>query len=103
MLKIGNILLTAIVVLLIAYLTAISSRDLVRLIISLELMFGSVFLVLIPMFSIPELVNTAFSILIIVIFTCCAELLVLIASVILLDKMTNNIHIEQVSSGGDQV
>jgi len=55
------------------------------------------------MFSIPELVNTAFSILIIVIFTCCAELLVLIASVILLDKMTNNIHIEQVSSGGDQV
>ena len=40
---------TAFAVLLVAYLTAVSSKDLIRLLISLEMMFGAVFLALIPL------------------------------------------------------
>jgi len=99
--EVAIILITALVVLLIAYLTAISSRDLIRLLISLEMMFGAVFLALIPVFSIPEMTNTAFGVLVITIFTSSSELLVLIASIILLNRMTRDISTDVVSSGGD--
>jgi NADH-quinone oxidoreductase subunit K len=101
--EVAVVLITAIVVLLIAYLTAISSKDLIRLLISLEMMFGAIFLALIPIFSIPEMTTTAFGILVVAIFTSCSELLVLIASIVLLDKATKDVSTDAVSTGGDSL
>ncbi len=103
MFEVAVVLITAIVVLLIAYLTAISSKDLIRLLISLEMMFGAIFLALIPIFSIPEMTTTAFGILVVAIFTSCSELLVLIASIVLLDKATKDVSTDAVSTGGDSL
>jgi len=99
--EVAIVLITAMVVLLIAYLTAISSRDLIRLLISLEMMFGAVFLALIPVFSIPEMANTAFGVLVIAIFTSSSELLILIASIVLLNRIKRDVSTDVVSSGGD--
>jgi len=101
--EVAIVLITAVVVLLVAYLTAISSRDLIRLLISLEMMFGAVFLALIPVFSIPKMANTAFGVLVITIFTSSSELLVLIASIVLLNKATRDVSTEVISSGGDRL
>ncbi len=103
MFEVAIVLITAVVVLLIAYLTAISSKDLVRLLISLEMMFGAVFLALIPVFSIPKMANTAFGVLVITIFTSSSELLVLIASIVLLSKTTRDVSTDVISSGGDRL
>ena len=103
MFEVAVVLITAIVVLLIAYLTAISSKDLIRLLISLEMMFGAIFLAMIPVFSIPEMTTTAFGILVVAIFTSCSELLVLIASIVLLDKATKDVSTDSVSAGGDSL
>ena len=103
MFEVAVILITAVIVLLVAYLTAISSRDLIRLLISLEMMFGAVFLALIPVFSIPEMTNTAFGVLVVTVFTSSSELLVLIASIVLMDKMTKDVSIDAISSGGDKL
>jgi NADH-quinone oxidoreductase subunit K len=97
------LLTSAVMVLLISYLTAISSRDLIRLLISLELMFGSIFLALLPLFSIPEMLGVAFGIAIIVIFTSCSELLILIASIILLDRVTRDVTTDSIYAGGEIV
>ncbi|MEM1672427.1 MAG: F420H(2):quinone oxidoreductase [Archaeoglobaceae archaeon] len=89
----------ALVVIFVAYLMAISSRDAVRLLISLELMFAGVFLVILPLFaSIPD---TAFAILVVAIFTSGSELLILISAIIILDKLKKGIEIEKISTGGD--
>ncbi|MFQ6071273.1 MAG: NADH-quinone oxidoreductase subunit K [Methanosarcinales archaeon] len=98
---ISILLIIATIVLLNSYLTAISSKDLIRLLISLELMFGAVFLVLIPLFSIENLINSALGIAIIIIFTSSSELLVLIAAITLADKKFKSISIDTISSGGD--
>lgn len=89
----------ALTVIFVAYLMAISSRDAVRLLISLELMFAGVFLAILPLFaSIPD---TAFAILVVAIFTSGAELLILISAIVILDKLTKGIEIEKISTGGD--
>ncbi|MEM4155529.1 MAG: F420H(2):quinone oxidoreductase [Archaeoglobaceae archaeon] len=89
----------ALVVIFVAYLMALSSRDAVRLLISLELMFAGVFLAILPLFaSIPD---TAFAILVVAIFTSGAELLILISAIIILDKLKKGIEIEKISTGGD--
>ncbi|MHC1635652.1 MAG: NADH-quinone oxidoreductase subunit K [Candidatus Methanospirareceae archaeon] len=93
--------ITAFAILLIGYHTAISSRDLIRLLISLELMFGSVFLSLIPLFS--SLVNTAFGIAIITVFASCCECMVLIAAIVMLDREKRNIFTSSITMGGDKV
>ncbi|MFQ6118767.1 MAG: NADH-quinone oxidoreductase subunit K [Methanosarcinales archaeon] len=98
---ISLLLIIATIVLLIGYLTAISSRDLIRLLISLELMFGAVFLALLPLFSIENLIGSALGIAIIIIFTSSSELLVLIAAITLADKKFKSISIDTISSGGD--
>ena len=91
------ILVVSVVILLIAYVTAISSRDVVRLLISLELMFGSVFLALLPLFSVAP--TTAFSLAVITIFTSGSELMILIAAIVILDRKTKDITLD--SLGGD--
>lgn len=90
-------------ILLIGYLAAISSKDVIRLLISLELMFGAVFMALIPLFSIALLANTAFGIAIITIFACSGELLVLIAAIVTLDRQKRNVYTSSVTIGGDRV
>jgi len=97
------ILLTSIAILLVGFLTAISSRDLVRLLIALELMFGAVFLALIPLFSVAGWALIAFAIAVITIFTSSGELLVLIASIIILDKKVKTIATDTITIGGDKV
>jgi len=94
---------TAFAVLLVAYLTAVSSKDLIRLLISLEMMFGAVFLALIPLFSLPAMQSTAFSILILTIFVSSSELLILIAAITIFDRRKRSIDVELVSEGGDKV
>ena len=97
--KVAILLFVSVAILLIGYLTAISSRDLVRLLVSLELMFGSVFLALLPLFSIDATV--AFGIAVITIFTSSSELMILIASIIMLDRKTRDITVDSVTAGGD--
>jgi len=94
---------TAFTVLLVAYLTAVSSKDLIRLLISLEMMFGAVFLALIPLFSLPAMQSTAFAILILTIFVSSSELLILIAAITIFDRRKRSIDAELVSEGGDKV
>ncbi len=93
------VLTASLAVLLIAYLTAISARDLIRLLISLELMFGAVFLAVLPLFSIDA--STAFAIVVLTIFTSSSELLVLITAIVLLDRSKKGIDLEKVSVGGE--
>jgi len=95
------LLIVSTVVLFIGYLTAISSKDLIRLLISLELMFGSVFLALVPLFMTMPL--SAFGIAVITIFTSSSELLILIVAIMLTDKKYRTISIDTVSVGGDTI
>jgi NADH:ubiquinone oxidoreductase subunit K len=89
----------ALLVTLIAFLMAISAKDIVRLLISLELLFAGVFLALIPLFArIPE---TAFAILVVAIFTSGAELLILISAIVIIDKLKRGVEIQKISAGGD--
>ncbi|MEM4574948.1 MAG: F420H(2):quinone oxidoreductase [Archaeoglobaceae archaeon] len=91
----------ALSLLIIAYLMAISAKDLVRLLISLELMFSAVFLAIIPLFSIAPAM--AFTLLVVTIFTSSAELLVLITAIVITDKFRKGVEIEKISIGGDAV
>jgi len=93
--------ITSFALLVIGYVTAISSKDIVRLLISLELMFGAVFLSLIPLFS--NLGDTAFGITLVAIFTSSAELLVLIAAIILFDRKHKDLSTGLIDVGGDRV
>ncbi len=97
------IYVTSFVILLIGYLTAISSKDVIRLLISLEMMFGAVFMALIPLFSVALLANAAFGIAIVTIFTSSGELLILIAAIAILDKQKRDIHTKGITIGGDRV
>ncbi len=97
MLEIG----VSIILLAIGYLIATSAKDVVRLLISLELMFSAVFLSLLPLFSNPQMVVEGDAIAILTVFTSSGELLILISAVIFLDRKFKSIDIKNVSSGGD--
>jgi len=101
--ELSIIYVTSFAILLVGYLTAISSKDLIRLLIALELMFGAVFMSLIPLFSVALLANPAFGIAIITIFTSSSELLVLIAAIVTLDRQKKNIYTSSVTIGGDKL
>lgn len=103
MLSVSVIYATSFAILLVGYLSAISSKDVVRLLISLELMFGAIFMALIPLFSVAHLANTAFSIAIITIFASSGELLVLISAIVILDRQKKSIRTNAVTIGGDRV
>jgi len=90
-------------ILLVGYLTAISSKDVIRLLISLEMMFGAVFMALIPLFSIAQLATTAFGIAVVTIFASSGELLILISAIVILDRQKKDIHTGVITIGGDRV
>ena len=89
----------ALVITLVAFLITLSAKDIVRLLVGLELMFGGVFLTLIPLFA--KIPDTAFAILVVAIFTSSAELLILISAIVILDRLKKGIEIQKVSVGGD--
>ncbi len=99
--ELSIIYVTSFAILLMGYFTAISSKDLIRLLIALELMFGAVFMSLIPLFS--AISNAAFGIAIITIFTSSGELLVLIAAIVTMDRERKNIYTSSVTIGGDKL
>ncbi len=90
-------------ILLVGYLTALSSKDVIRLLIALEMMFGAVFMALIPLFSIAHLANAAFGIAIITIFASSGELLILISAIVILDRQKKSIYTSAITIGGDRV
>jgi NADH-quinone oxidoreductase subunit K len=90
-------------ILLIGYLTAISSKDVIRLLISLEMMFGAIFMALIPLFSVAHLATTAFGIALITIFASSGELLILISAITILDRQKRDIRTSSVTIGGDKL
>jgi len=92
---------TSFAILLLGFLTALSSKDLIRLLIALELMFGAVFISLIPLFAVAA--NPAFATSIIVIFTSAGELLVLIAAIVIQDRRVKNILVRDITAGGDKL
>jgi len=99
--QVAIVLSLSAIILMVGLYTAVSSRDLIRLLISLELMFGAVFLSLIPLFSIGELVKVSFSIAVLTVFTSSAELLVLITAIIILDRQKRTIMTDAISAGGE--
>ena len=99
--ELAIICVTSFSILLVGYLTAISSKDLIRLLIALELMFGAVFMSLIPLFS--AISDAAFGIAIITIFTSSGELLVLIAAIVTMDMQRKNIYTSSITLGGDKL
>nr|WP_230972484.1 F420H(2):quinone oxidoreductase [Archaeoglobus neptunius] len=82
-------------------MTAVSSKDLIRLLISLELMFAAVFLAILPLFSINP--SMAYAVAIVTAFTSSGELLVLITAIIMLDRRKRGIEVEKVAVGGDSI
>lgn len=94
-------LAASVAILMVAYTMAISSRDLIRLLISLELMFGAVFLALIPLFSIRSLLDESFILAVITIFTSSSELLVLIGTIVKLDRIKKDITTTSIVAGGE--
>ncbi len=101
MIDVAASLIASVIILMVGYTMAISSKDLIRLLISLELMFGAVFLALMPVFSIESLIAESFVLAIVTIFTSSSELLILIGTIIKLDKVKRDITTDSISVGGD--
>jgi len=95
------IYISSFLILFIGFLTATSCRDVIRLLISLELIFGGVFLSLIPLFA--PMPAPALGIMLLGIFTSSSELMVLIVAIILLDRRRKNLSIDLIATGGDDV
>ncbi len=95
------VLTTSVAILLIGYIMAMSSKDLVRLLISLELMFGAVFLALMPLFTLPKLTTSAFSIAVLTVFTSGGELMILIAAMVTFSKKFRSTSTDDIVVGGD--
>lgn len=91
----------SLVLLVIGYMIATSARDVIRLLISLELMFSAVFLSIVPLFTNPAMVVEGNTIAILTVFTSAGELLILISAIIFLDRKFRTTSIEAVSKGGD--
>ncbi|MBN1761585.1 MAG: F420H(2):quinone oxidoreductase [Methanomicrobia archaeon] len=103
MMSLSIIYAASFAILLVGYLAAISSKDVIRLLIALEMMFGAVFMALLPLFSVASLVNTAFGIALITIFASSGELLILISAIAMLDRQKKSIKTSTVTIGGDEL
>ena len=103
LISLSIIYVAAFAILLIGYLAAVSSKDVIRLLISLEMMFGAIFMALIPLFSVAHLANTAFGIALVTIFASSGELLILICAITILDRQKKDIHTSSITIGGDEL
>ncbi len=91
----------SLVLLVLGYLIAISAKDVIRLLISLELMFSAVFLSIVPLFTNPAMVAEGNAIAILTVFTSAGELLIFVSAIIFLDRKFRTTSIETVGKGGD--
>ena len=87
----------------IGYYTLVTARDLIRLLISLELMFAALFLSLLPIFAIETLSAESMAVAVAALFTSAAELLCMISAIIIFDRKFRSTAVEKVSSGGDEL
>jgi NADH-quinone oxidoreductase subunit K len=87
-------LILALVMLVIGSLMLVSSRDLVRLLISLEFLFASLFLSILGIMNSPQGYET----LVAIIFTSSSELMILVAVITIFSRMFKTTSLE-----GDKV
>ncbi len=78
---------------------SIRAGDLIRLLISLELMFNSVFLALIPLFTVDPI--AALGVLIAVIMASAGEFMVFTVAILSMDRVRKSVRSEEVRAGGE--
>ncbi|ADB58629.1 hypothetical protein [Archaeoglobus profundus] len=83
-------MILALVMLIIGSIMLVSSRDLVRLLISLEFLFASLFLSILGIMNSPQGYET----LVAVIFTSSSELMILVAVITIFSKMFRTTSLE---------
>ena len=88
------------IILMIGYYSALSANDLIRVLISLEVMFNAIFLSLIPLFAVDPVV--AFGILIVTILTSSTEFMTLITAIMAMDRIRKSVRVEEIKAGGEQ-
>ena len=88
------------VLLMIGYYSTLRASDLIRVLISLELMFNAIFLVLVPLFAVNSIV--AFGILIVTILSSSTEFMTLITAVMAMDRVRKSVSVEEIKAGGEQ-
>ncbi|BDR93083.1 NADH-quinone oxidoreductase subunit K [Vulcanisaeta souniana] len=88
------------IILMIGYYSALRANDLIRVLISLELMFNAIFLALIPLFAVNPVV--AFGILIVTILASSTEFMTLIIAIMSMDRIRKSVRVEEVKAGGEQ-
>lgn len=93
----------SVALLIVGYLIAITARDVIRVLISLELMFSAVFLALVPLYSNPSLALEGNVVALVTIFTSAGELLILISAIIFLDKKFRTTSLDVIKKGGDRI
>jgi NADH-quinone oxidoreductase subunit K len=81
----------AVVLLVIGLLMLVLSRDLVRLLISLEFMFSAVFLAVLHLMNNPQ----GYELLVAMVFTSCSELMVLVAVIAVFSKMFRTVEVKR--------
>ncbi|ADY00769.1 NADH-quinone oxidoreductase, subunit K [Vulcanisaeta moutnovskia 768-28] len=88
------------ILLMIGYYSALRASDLIRVLISLELMFNAIFLTLVPFFAVNAI--AAFGILIVTILTSSTEFMTLITAIMAMDKVRKSVRVEEIKAGGEQ-
>lgn len=88
------------IILMIGYYSALRANDLIRVLISLELMFNAIFLALVPLFAVNAVV--AFGILIVTILSSSTEFMTLITAIMALDRVRKSVRVEEIRAGGEQ-
>ncbi|WP_054857388.1 NADH-quinone oxidoreductase subunit K [Vulcanisaeta sp. JCM 16159] len=88
------------IILMTGYYSALRANDLIRILISLELMFNAIFLTLIPLFTVSPVI--AFGILIVVILSSSTEFMTLIIAIMAMDRIRRSVRVEEIKAGGEQ-
>ncbi|GAB6945718.1 NADH-quinone oxidoreductase subunit K [Vulcanisaeta sp. JCM 14467] len=88
------------IILMIGYYSALRANDLIRVLISLELMFNAIFLALVPFFAVNAVV--ALGILIVTILSSSTEFMTLITAIMAMDRIRKSVRVEEIKAGGEQ-
>ncbi|MGC9136334.1 NADH-quinone oxidoreductase subunit K [Caldivirga sp.] len=95
-----SLIVTAVLILSIGLTVVINSRDLIRLLIGLELMFNSVFLTAVALYVYQPYL--AFIVVAVSVITSAAEFIALITAILTIDRMRKNIETRGILAGGDK-
>lgn len=87
------------IILMIGYFVSIRANDLIRVLISLELMFNAIFLALTPLFMINATV--ALGVLVVTILASSTEFMSLIIAIMSLDRIRKTVSVEEIKAGGE--